>query len=61
MTHVIKNRLKKAIPCIILVTYNRGSKRGQVRVITFNILICLTLEHFNNNPEEEGLLLQLDF
>ena len=58
-THVIKNRLIKAIPCIIS-NVQSGFQAGKSSCDNL-ILLCLTLEHFNNNPEEEGLLLQVDF
>ena len=57
-THVIK-RLIKAIPCIIS-NVQSGFQAGKSSCDNL-ILLCLTLEHFNNNPEEEGLLLQVDF
>ena len=57
--HIIKNRINKSLPQIISSTQS-GFQAGRSTSDNL-ILICLVLEHFNNNIEEEGLLLQVDF
>ena len=58
-THVIKNRLTKALPCVVN-KIQAGFQGGKSSCDNL-ILMCLVLENYNNNPEEEGLLLQVDF
>ena len=57
-THVIKNRLLKAIPSIISKVQS-GFQPGKSTSDNL-ILMCLALEHFHNNEEDEGAVLQLD-
>ena len=58
-THVIKNRILKVLPFIIS-NIQTGFQAGKSTSENL-ILMCLTLEHFNNYPDQEGLLLQVDF
>ena len=58
-THVIKNRILKALPSIIS-NVQSGFQAGKSTIDNL-ILMSLTLEYFHNNPEEEGMLLQVDF
>ena len=58
-THVIKNRIVKVLPKI-LSNVQSGFQAGKSTHDNL-ILMCLTIKFFNNNPEEEGLLLQVDF
>ena len=58
-THVIKNRINKALPYIISEVQT-GFQAGRSTSENL-ILTCLVLEHFNNNAEEEGIILQVDF
>ena len=58
-THVIKNRILKTVPFLISCTQS-GFQAG--RSTTDNLtLMYLVLENFNNNPQREGLLLQVDY
>ena len=58
-THVIKNRILRSLPHIISnVQY--GFQAGKSTCDNL-ILMYLALEHLINNPEEEALLLQVDF
>ena len=59
LTHVIKNRILKAIPFLISKTQS-GFQAGRSTSDNL-ILMYLVLEHFSNNPDEEGLLLQVDY
>ena len=58
-THIIKNKILKAFPSIISEVQSRfqASKNTSDNLI----LMCLNLEYFQNNPDEEGLLLQVDY
>ena len=59
LTHFIKNCLLSAIPEIIS-NCQSGFQAG--RSTTDNlVLMYLVLEHFANNPEDTGFLLQADF
>ena len=57
-THVIKNRLLTSIPTIISKMQS-GFQAGKSTSDNL-ILMCLALEHFQNNEEEEGLICQVD-
>lgn len=59
IVHVIKNRILKAIPHIISKSQS-GFQSGRSTNDNL-ILMYLVLEHFNNNPGDEGLLLQVDY
>ena len=56
--HVLKNRITKALPAVISKAQS-GFQAGRSTCDNL-ILMCLTLEHFNENPEEKGLLMQVD-
>ena len=56
--HVIKNRIIKALPTVITKVQS-GFQAGRSTCDNL-ILMCLTLEHFHENTEEEGLLMQVD-
>ncbi len=43
---------------MLSVKCNQGSRPAKAHRIT---LMCLVMEHFDNNKEEEGLVLQVDF
>ena len=58
-THVIKNRILRSLPHIIS-NVQSGFQAGKSTCDNL-ILMYLALEHFINNPEEEALLLQVDF
>ena len=59
LTHLIKKRLLNVIPQIIS-NCQSGFQAG--RSTTDNlVLMYLVLEHFSNNPQDEGFLLQVDF
>ena len=58
-THVIKNRILRSLPDIISNAQS-GFQAGKSTCDNL-ILMYLTLEHFDNHPEKEGLLLQVDF
>ena len=58
-THVIKNRLNITLPYIINKV-QAGFQGGKSSCDNL-ILMSLVLENFNNNPDKEGLLLQVDF
>ena len=58
-THVIKNRILRSLPHIIS-NVQSGFQAGKSACDNL-ILMYLALEHFINNPEEEALLLQVDF
>ena len=57
--HIIKSRLIKSIPVVVSKTQS-GFQAGRSTCDNL-ILMCLTLEHFNNNPHEEGFIMQVDF
>ena len=59
LTHVIKNRILKAVPHIIS-NVQSGFQAGRSTSDNL-ILMYLVMEHFQNHPEDEGLLLQVDF
>ena len=58
-THIAKNRIMKAIPSIISKTQS-GFQAGRSTSDNL-ILMSMVLESFNNDSEQEGLLLQIDF
>ena len=58
-THVIKNRLVKTLPTIIS-NVQSGFQAGKSTCDNL-ILMCLTLDFYQENSEEEGMLLQVDF
>ena len=59
-THTIKNRFINAIPTVISRVQS-GFQSGKSTSDNL-ILMCLVLDHFNNNSDmEEGLLVQVDF
>ena len=58
-THLIKNRIIRSVPYIISKVQS-GFQAGKSTCDNL-ILMYLALEHFNNHPDEEGLLLQVDF
>ena len=58
-THVIKNIILRSLPHIIS-NVQSGFQAGKSACDNL-ILMYLALEHFINNPEEEALLLQVDF
>ena len=58
-THVIKSRILRSLPYIIS-NVQSGFQAG--KSTNDNILLMyLTLEYFDENPEEESLLLQVEF
>ena len=57
-THMIKNRLRKAVPTVISKMQS-GFQPGKSTSDNL-ILMCLALEHFYNNEDDEGAILQLD-
>ena len=59
IAHVIKNRLLRSIPTLISKSQS-GFQAGKSTNDNL-ILMYLVLEHFNNNPEDEGLLVQVDY
>ena len=58
-THIIKNRINKAIPQII-TKQQTGFQKGKGTNVNIT-LMYLVLEHFHRNPDEGGYLLQIDF
>ena len=59
-THVIKNRFVDSLPHVISKVQS-GFQSGRCTSDNL-VLMCLVLEHFNNNEEDEGgLILQVDF
>ena len=58
-THIAKNRIMKAIPSIISKTQS-GFQAGRSTADNL-VLMSMVLESFNNDSEQEGLLLQIDF
>ena len=58
-THVVKNRILKAIPDIIC-NVQSGFQSGKCTSDNL-VLMSLILEHFNNYEDQEGLLIQVDF
>ena len=58
-THLIKNITIRSVPYIISKVQS-GFQAGKSTCDNL-ILMYLALEHFNNHPDEEGLLLQVDF
>ena len=58
-THIIKNKILKALPSIISEVQS-GFQAGKSTSDNL-ILMCLNLEYFQNNPDQEGLLLQVDY
>ena len=59
LTHVIKNRIIQTLPQI-LSNVQSGFQAGKSTCDNL-ILVYLTLERFNNNPDEVGFLLQVHF
>ena len=57
-THIIKNRIIKTLPSVISKAQS-GFQAGRSTCDNL-ILMCLTLEHFNENPEDGGFILQAD-
>ena len=57
--HVIKNIILLSLPYIIS-NVQSGFQAGKSTNDNL-LLVCLTLEYFDENPEEESLLLQVDF
>ena len=58
-THVIKNIILRSLPYIIS-NVQSGVQAGKSTNDNL-LLMYLTLEYFDENPEEESLLLQVDF
>lgn len=58
-THAIKNRIMHALPKLISNSQS-GFQPGRSTSDNL-ILMYLVLEHFQNNPEEEGILLEIDY
>ena len=58
-THIIKNKILKALPSIISEVQS-GFQAGKSTTDNL-ILMCLNMEYFQNNPDQEGLLLQVDY
>ena len=58
-THAIKNRLLESVPFII-DRVQSGFQAGKSTCDNL-ILMCLALEHFQDNESEEGLILEIDF
>ena len=58
-THIIKDRFIKAIPHVVSKAQT-GFQAGKCTTDNL-ILLCLVLEHFQNNEDKGGLLLQVDF
>ena len=58
-THAIKNRIMQAVPQLISSSQS-GFQPGKSTSDNL-ILMYLVLEYFQNNPEEEGLLLEIDY
>ena len=58
-THVIKNIILRSLPYIIS-NVQSGFQAGKSTNDNL-LLMYLTLEYFDENPEEESLLLQVDF
>ena len=56
--HIIKGRIVRTLPRIICKTQS-GFQAGKSTCDNL-ILMCLTLEHFNENTEEKGLVMQVD-
>ena len=57
--NVIKNRFTRSIPQIIS-NVQSGFRKGRSTNDNL-ILICLILEHFQDNSDDEGVILQVDF
>ena len=58
-THVIKHRIVETLPHV-LSKVQSGFQSGRSTSDNL-ILMCLVLDHYNNNDDEAGLLLQVDF
>ena len=58
-THIIKNRLVKALPTVIS-NVQTGFQAGKSTCDNL-ILMALTLDFFHENEEEEGLILEIDY
>ena len=58
-THVIKNRLMQTLPDLISNAQS-GFRPGRSTSDNL-IMMYLVLEYFNNNPEEEGIIMQIDY
>jgi len=58
-THIIKNRINKAIPHIIS-KQQTGFQKGKGTNVNIT-LMYLVLEYFHRNPDKGGYLLQIDF
>ena len=56
--HIIKNRIIKALPSVISKAQS-GFQAGRSTNDNL-ILMALTLDHFNDNPEDGGFVLQAD-
>ena len=56
--HIIKNRIIKALPSVISKAQS-GFQAGRSTNDNL-ILMALTLDHFNDNPEDGGFILQAD-
>ena len=57
VTHIIKNKILKALPSIISEVQS-GLQAGKSTSDNL-ILMCLNLEYFQNNPDQETLLIIL--
>ena len=57
--HITKNRINKVLP-LIIDRFQSGFQSGKSTSDNL-MLMSLVLEHFDNNADEEGLLLQVDF
>ena len=58
-THVIKHRIVETLPHV-LSKVQSGFQSGRSTSDNL-ILMCLVLDHYNNNEDDAGLLLQVDF
>ncbi len=56
--HIIKSRFLRAIPTVISKA-QAGFQHGKSTCDNL-ILMCLTMEHFDNNLEDQGLVMQVD-
>ena len=59
IAHVIKNRLLQTVPCLISRSQS-GFQSGKSTNDNL-ILMYLVLEYYTNNPDDEGLLVQVDY
>ena len=60
-THVIKNIILRSLPYNYIISNVQSGFQAEKSTNDNLLLVYLTLEYFDENPEEESLLLQVDF